>query len=51
MEREVLTLFFLEEFQIQEIAGITGAPMGTVKSRLHRARKNLRAILEKEGRR
>ena len=50
-EREVLTLFYLEEFQTQEIAEITGLPLGTIKSRLHRARVNLRAILEKERQR
>ncbi len=47
-EREVLTLFFLEEFSIQEIAEIAGAPVGTIKSRLHRARGNLRVLLTRE---
>lgn len=49
-EREILTLFYLEEFPIQEIVEITGVPAGTIRTRLHRARKNLRTILEKEGR-
>jgi RNA polymerase sigma-70 factor (ECF subfamily) len=34
--REVIVLHFLQEFSIDEIAGITGAPIGTVKSRLHK---------------
>jgi len=49
-EREVLTLLYLEAFQIQEMAEITGLPEGTVKSRLHRARGNLRLLLEKDER-
>ncbi len=45
-QRAVITLFFLEEFSIEEIAGITGAPPGTVKSRLHHAKRTLKKLLE-----
>jgi len=34
--REVLVLRFQEEMQLDEIAGVTGAPISTVKSRLYR---------------
>ena len=34
--REVLTLRFHEEMSLEEIAGVTGAPLSTVKSRLYR---------------
>lgn len=43
--REALTLFFLQELSIEEIASVLGIPPGTVKSRLHHAKKALRAIL------
>ena len=45
-QRSVLLLHFVEEFSLEEIAGITGAHIGTVKSRLHYAKKTLRKILE-----
>ena len=34
--REVLVLRFQEEMQLDEIAGVTGAPISTVKSRIYR---------------
>jgi RNA polymerase sigma-70 factor (ECF subfamily) len=48
--REALTLHFLEGFSVAEIGAITGAPEGTVKSRLHHARHALRASLEGDAR-
>lgn len=50
-EREVLTLFFLEDLTISEIAGLLEIPPGTVKSRLFKARRDLRRVLEKEAHR
>lgn len=38
-QREVLLLHFLEDFSLEEIADITSAPVGTVKSRLHYAKR------------
>ncbi len=46
--REALTLFFLEDFTIDEIASILSVSPGTVKSRLHYAKRALRLVLEKE---
>jgi RNA polymerase sigma-70 factor, ECF subfamily len=47
--REVLTLYFLEDLTIAEIAGVIGVQPGTVKSRLFYARRALRDILQKES--
>jgi RNA polymerase sigma-70 factor (ECF subfamily) len=45
-QRSVLLLHFIEDFSLDEIAGITGAQTGTVKSRMHYAKKSLRKLLE-----
>jgi RNA polymerase sigma-70 factor (ECF subfamily) len=45
--REVLTLRFLEDLGLAEIAEIVGCEMGTVKSRLHYAKTTLREQLER----
>jgi RNA polymerase sigma-70 factor (ECF subfamily) len=47
--RAVLILYVMEEFSIADIALITGIPPGTVKSRLHYAKSELREILSKES--
>lgn len=46
--RTVLILFDIMEFSHQEIADILGITVKNVKVRLHRARKKLKAILEKK---
>jgi RNA polymerase sigma-70 factor (ECF subfamily) len=44
--RSVLLLHYLEEFSLEQIAEVTGTSRGTVKSRLHYARKSLRKLIE-----
>jgi RNA polymerase sigma-70 factor (ECF subfamily) len=46
--REVVLLHFLEDFSLEEIAGILRCQLGTVKSRLHYAKKRLREMLGKD---
>jgi RNA polymerase sigma-70 factor (ECF subfamily) len=46
VHRSVLLLHFLEEFSLEEIARVTAVSVGTVKSRLHYAKKAMRALLE-----
>ncbi|MBI1176463.1 sigma-70 family RNA polymerase sigma factor [bacterium] len=48
--RSVVLLHYLEDFDLAEIADITGVPLGTVKSRLHHARRKLREQLASEFR-
>jgi RNA polymerase sigma-70 factor (ECF subfamily) len=45
LQREVLILFEYEGNSLDEIARAVESDVGTVKARLHRARKNLRHIL------
>lgn len=45
-DRLLLTLFYLEEFTVPEIAAELRIPPGTVKSRLFTTRARLRALLE-----
>lgn len=49
IEREVLELFYLQELTLAEVAEVTAVPSGTVKSRLHRARRLMREALARQG--
>lgn len=43
----LITLFYLHEQTHDEIAVITGLPIGTIKNRLHRARTELHGLLRR----
>jgi RNA polymerase sigma factor (sigma-70 family) len=45
-DREALLLYAWGELKYQEIADVLGIPVGTVRSRLNRARRKLRQALE-----
>ena len=45
-QRSVLLLHFIEGFSLEEIARITSAQLGTVKSRLYYGKRALRKLLE-----
>jgi RNA polymerase sigma-70 factor (ECF subfamily) len=45
LQREALVLFEYEEMSLADIASVAGCDVGTVKSRLHRARESLRRAL------
>lgn len=47
--REVLVLYFLEEFSLAETAMVVGCSEGTVKSRLHYAKRAMKQILSGGG--
>ncbi len=48
-QRVVLVLHDVEGYKFKEIHELTGIPVGTLKSRLSRARARLRVLLEKDG--
>jgi RNA polymerase sigma-70 factor, ECF subfamily len=47
-QRSALLLHFVEDFSLEEIAAITGAALGTVKSRLYYAKRALKKLMEEE---
>jgi RNA polymerase sigma-70 factor (ECF subfamily) len=47
--RIVVLLHDTEGYKLKEIEALTGTPVGTLKSRLHRARARLREILVADG--
>lgn len=47
--RLVVLLHDTEGYQLNEIQELTGTPVGTLKSRLHRARARLREFLDTDG--
>lgn len=47
--RDILTLYYLRELSLAELACVLDIPQGTVKSRLHYARKALRKEIERYG--
>ena len=47
-QRQVLHLFYTEEYSLKEISEILEISPGTVKSRLYHAREKLKTILKKE---
>ncbi|GAA3306474.1 sigma-70 region 4 domain-containing protein [Nonomuraea dietziae] len=44
-DREVLLMIAWADFSYEEVARALGIPVGTVRSRLHRARRKTRAAL------
>ena len=47
--REVLVLHFLEDLPIDQVAAIVGCPPGTVKSRIHHAKRALKEALQRHN--
>jgi RNA polymerase sigma-70 factor (ECF subfamily) len=48
--RSVVVLYYLQRLSLQETAEVLGIQLGTVKSRLHYALRNLRSHLERDRR-
>jgi RNA polymerase sigma-70 factor (ECF subfamily) len=49
LEREAVTLFYLQELSLNEVAEALKVPVGTVKSRLFRGRRLLRQRMTEGG--
>ena len=47
-QKEALRMIGIEEQSYEEAAGVTGCAVGTLKSRVHRARLNLRSLIHGE---
>jgi RNA polymerase sigma-70 factor (ECF subfamily) len=49
VQRQVITLFYLEDRSLREVGLMLDMPEGTVKSHLHRARRALAGAMKAEG--
>jgi RNA polymerase sigma-70 factor (ECF subfamily) len=49
LQREALTLFFLQDLSLEEMSKVLGVPVGTIKSRVHYAKGAMRKILTSSG--
>lgn len=49
VERTCITLFYMEDVNIDKIAGIVGIPVGTVKSHLSRGKEKFSTYLKQNG--
>jgi RNA polymerase sigma-70 factor (ECF subfamily) len=47
-QREALTLFFLQDLSLEEMATLLAVPVGTVKSRLHYGKLAMRKIITQQ---
>ena len=47
-QKEALRMIGIEEQSYEQAAGVTGCAVGTLKSRVHRARLNLRSLIHGE---
>jgi RNA polymerase sigma factor (sigma-70 family) len=49
LQREALTLYFLQDLSLEEMSAVLGVPVGTIKSRVHYAKNAMRKILSQSG--
>jgi RNA polymerase sigma-70 factor (ECF subfamily) len=45
VQREIITLYYLEDKSVRDVSELLDLPEGTVKSHLHRARRSLAGML------
>lgn len=48
-ERSIVTLYYIDDYKIEDITRIVQMPQGTVKSHLHRARNKMYEYLKANG--
>ncbi len=49
LDRTLVTLFYLEDRSVRDVAAICGESESNVKTRLHRARARLRKLMDEDG--
>jgi len=47
--RELILMQYLQGLKFEEIAEVTGIPLGTVKNRIYKARAKLKREIERHG--